>query len=203
MFPLYDASRRRHNKLPIITIGLIFFNTLIFFFTSGNIQEFIFSFGMVPQEILQGKNFFSILSAMFLHGGLFHLIVNMWFLFVFGENLEAKLGSFKFLVFYLSCGILAGLFYSFFATTPSIPTIGASGAISGILGGYMIVFPKNKIRSLIFLGFFLTTISIPVIIFLFIWLFYQFFVPAEGVATGAHIIGFFAGIFIVKFFKKR
>jgi len=140
---------------------------------------------------------------MFLHGGFLHLIGNMWFLWIFGDNLENKMGKLRFFIFYIICGFLASFIYCFLTSDETIPTIGASGAISGVLGGYIVLFPKNKIRTLIPIGFFLTTAGIPAIIFLLIWLFYQFLLPEPGVAVGAHIIGFFAGVLLVKFFEKR
>ena len=203
MFPLYDESRAYRHKTPVITIGLIFFNTLIFFFSLPALEGAINDFVMVPQDILLGENLETIFSSMFLHGGFLHLIGNMWFLWIFGDNLERTMGRFRFLIFYLLCGLLASLIYCFFTTDKAVPTIGASGAISGVLGGYLVVHPKNKIKALVPLGFFLTIASIPAIIFLFIWLFYQFLLPEPGVATGAHIAGFFAGILLVNFFKKK
>lgn len=203
MFPLYDETRQRRHRTPIITVGLIFLNTIIFFFTLSNLDVVITNFGMVPQNILQGKELQTIFTAMFLHGGFLHLIGNMWFLWIFGDNLESVLGRFRFLIFYLLCGIFSAVGYCFLTFDKTIPTIGASGAIAGVLGGYLVLFPKNQIRTLVPIGFFLTTVGIPAIVFLLIWLFYQFFLPDPGVATGAHIIGFFAGAFLIKIFQKR
>ena len=203
MFPLYDESRARRPKIPIIIIGLIFFNTLIFFFTLSNLEAAVSGFALVPQDILSFKNLENIFSSMFLHGGFLHLIGNMWFLWIFGDNIERVMGKFRFLIFYILCGALASFVYCFFVADKTIPLIGASGAISGVLGGYLVLYPKNKIKSLVPLGFFLTIVSIPAIVFLFVWLLFQFFLPESGVATGAHIAGFFAGALLVRFFKKR
>jgi len=202
MFPLYDESHVR-RKTPIITIGLIFLNTLIFFFTLFNLESMVGEFGMLPQNILQGKRLETIFTSMFLHGGFLHLIGNMWFLWIFGDNLETRMGKIRFFLFYILCGFLAGFLYCFLSYNKEMPVVGASGAISGVLGGYLLLFPKNQVRTLLPLGFFWTTVSIPAGVFLIIWLFYQFFLPGEGVATGAHIIGFLAGILLVKFFQKR
>lgn len=203
MFPLYDESHQSRHKTPIITIGLIFLNVLIFLFSLPNLETIIETFGMVPQNILSGKSFQTIFTSIFLHGGFAHLIGNMWFLWIFGDNLESTLGKMRFLIFYLLCGVLASVGYCFISAEKNIPVIGASGAIAGILGGYFVLFPRNQIRTLVPIGFFLTTVGIPAVIFLFIWIFYQFLLPDPGVANGAHIIGFFAGMVLVKLFQKR
>jgi len=203
MFPLYDETHQYRHKTPIVTIGLIFLNILIFLFTLFNLETVVEVFGMVPQDILAGKNLQTIFTSMFLHSGFAHLIGNMWFLWIFGDNLESTLGKARFLFFYLLCGVLAAVGYCFVTEEKNIPVIGASGAIAGILGGYFVIFPRNQIRTLIPIGFFFTTIRVPAIIFLFIWIFSQFFLTDPNVATGAHIIGFFAGMTLVKLFQKR
>ncbi len=203
MFPLYDETHQRRHQTPVVTLGLIFFNVLVFFFTLPNLEWAIDKFGVIPQNILQGVGLFTIFTAMFLHGGFAHLIGNMWFLWIFGDNLESALGKVRFLIFYLLCGALSVLGYCFLTPEKTIPVIGASGAISGILGGYLVLFPHNQIRTLVPIGFFLTTVGMPAIVFLFIWLLYQFFLPDPGVAIGAHIIGFFIGMLLVKLFQKR
>ncbi|HOK94473.1 MAG TPA: rhomboid family intramembrane serine protease [Candidatus Pacearchaeota archaeon] len=203
MFPLYDETHQHRHQTPVITLGLIFLNTIIFFFTLVDIDLVIEKFGMMPQNILQGVELHTIFTAMFLHGGFAHLIGNMWFLWVFGDNLESELGKFRFLIFYLLCGALSAIGYCYLTPDKTIPTIGASGAIAGILGGYLVLFPRNQIRTLVPIGFFMTTVEIPAVVFLFVWLFYQFFLPDPGVATGAHVIGFFVGALLVKLFQKR
>jgi len=202
MFPLYDESHRS-GRMPIVTIGLIFFNTLIFLFTLANLEFITQKFGLIPNNILQGKRLETIFTSMFLHGGFLHLIGNMWFLWIFGDNLETTIGKIRFLFLYILSGFLAGVLYCFLSYDKLTPVVGASGAISGVLGGYLLLFPRNKVRTLVPLGFFLTTVSIPAIVFLLIWLLFQFLLPEEGVATGAHIIGFFSGILLVKLFRKR
>lgn len=202
MFPLYDESHSS-RRMPIITIGLIFFNTLIFLSALTNLELVTKEFGMTPNNIIDGKRLETIFTSMFLHGGFLHLIGNMWFLWIFGDNLEATIGKIRFLLFYLLCGFLAGFLYCFLTYDKMTPVIGASGAISGVLGGYILLFPKNKVRTLVPLGFFLTTVSIPAFVFLLVWFLYQFLLPEEGVATGAHIIGFLSGLLLVKLFKKR
>ena len=150
MFPLYDESSPR-IKRPFLTIGLIAVNVLVFFIfaASPNFENFVFKWGLIPAFVLSGQGLLTFISSMFLHADLFHLMGNMWFLWLFGDNLEHNLGSLRFLIFYLFCGLIASLVHIF--TIPYsdtfLPTIGAWGAISGIQGGYMVLFPKNKIRA--------------------------------------------------------
>jgi membrane associated rhomboid family serine protease len=141
---------------------------------------------------------------MFFHAGFFHLFGNMWFLWVFGDNLERKLGKAKFLAFYVLCGLFSALIYLLLAPEKSIPAIGASGAISGVLGGYLVLFPRHRIVSLVPIFFFIELVAIPVVIFIGIWFLYQlFYIGAETmVAYWAHIGGFLAGLFLIKFFAK-
>jgi len=200
MIPLYDENRSK--KLPIITIGIIFLNALIFFLIFQRIDFFIQKFGMIPQNIFMGKEFITLLTSMFIHGTIWHLLGNMWFLWVFGNNLENALGKLRYLFFYLLCGVISVLFYAFFVDPKTIPIIGASGAISGVLGGYFILFPGHKIKSIVPIFFFLTLLSVPAIVFLVIWVLYQVFYPEVGVATGAHLIGFLAGVILVNPLKK-
>lgn len=195
MLPLYDEERVSFS-FPLITASLIFLNVFFFLWTLPDLNRAIEVYGFIPSDILSGKKMANVLTAVFLHGGFLHIIGNMWFLWLFGNNLEAKLGKLKFLIFYLLCGVLANLIYCFFAPLKNVFVIGASGAISGILGGYLVFFPKNKIKTIIPLGFFITTASLPAIIFLLIWFLYQFILPIPGIAHGVHIIGFLIGILL-------
>jgi len=202
MIPLFDESRQS-KKTPIITIGIIFLNALFFFLTFSNLEEAVKNFGMFPQDILNGDKIFTVFTSMFLHGDILHLVGNMWFLWIFGDNLEAKMGKIRFVFFYILCGLLAGFIYSFLTFSSEIPVIGASGAISGILGGYLLIYPRNKIKALVPIFFFLTTASVPAVVFLLIWFLFQFLAPGEGIAAGAHIAGFVVGFLLVNFFQKR
>jgi len=204
MFPLYDESKIQ-GYVPWINILIISANLICFLFSFTNLEDILAKFAFVPTEFFQQKDFSPLISSMFLHGGLGHLFGNMWFLWIFGNNLERKLGRIKFLIFYLLCGIGATLFYAIFTENPSIPIIGASGAISGILGGYFIRFPRNRIKTLI-LGFFiLHIISIPAILFGAIWFLYQFLSLGSNlnIAFLAHIGGFLVGIILMRSFVKR
>jgi membrane associated rhomboid family serine protease len=143
---------------------------------------------------------------MFLHGGFFHLLGNMWFLYIFGDNVEDRLGHFRYLVFYLLCGLTSGISHLFLNWTSQIPTIGASGAIAGVMGAYFLLYPGAKVLTLVPIFFFLHFIEIPAFLFLGFWIFFQFFNAAfspqlGGIAWWAHIGGFFFGIIFLKLFQ--
>ena len=203
MLPLYDESRMRGNS-SLATKMLIAANAVLFFISLADIDRFIASFGLVPEALLQGERIYAIFTSMFLHGGFLHLIGNMWFLWVFGENMEKRFGRLKFLLFYLVCGAGSALVYSFLASDQAIPVIGASGAISGILGGYIVLFPKHMIRALVPVFYFIRIVSIPAAIFVAIWFLYQFLYLGTDsmVAYWAHIGGFLTGLIIVLAFRK-
>jgi membrane associated rhomboid family serine protease len=200
MFPLYDENRIR-NKIPFATVLLIVLNTVLFFYTSQNLDYYISAFGFSPHNLWDGQ-FFTIITAMFLHGSIWHLLGNMWFLWIFGDSLEARMGSVKFLLFYLFCGVGSGIFYALASTDASL-VIGASGAISGVLGGYIVMLPGNKIKAYFPPIFFL---SVPAIIYIFVWFLLQLFSVGDilaNVAYWAHVGGFLTGMVSVKLFRKR
>lgn len=200
MLPLYDESHSK-NKTPWITIFLIALNFLLFFVSLSDLEGFIDLYGFSPQEFeLQ-----NIITSMFFHGSFLHLLGNMWFLWIFGDNLEKRLGGFKYIIFYLVCGAVAAVVYAVTAADKTISVIGASGAISGVLGAYLILFPKNKIRALVPVFFVLTIISVPAFIYIFLWFAYQFLYLGSDpmIAYWAHIGGFLAGVFLIKFFTKK
>lgn len=208
MFPLYDESVPRTKK-PFLTIGLILINVLVFIITSSsiNFEGIIYKWGLIPARILDGEGPLTFLSSMFLHANLLHLIGNMWFLWIFADNLEYNLGKFRFLVFYLLAGIIAFFFHIFTISSLEsfLPVIGASGAISGVLGGYVTLFPKNKIRAFI-MGYFRPYFfSIPAWVYALIWFFYQLVyagIPGS-IAYMAHIGGFLAGVILIFPLKKE
>lgn len=204
MFPLYDESKIQ-GYTPWITLLIILANLICFLLSFTNLENLLVKFAFVPANFFQEKDFLPLFSSMFLHGSFGHILGNMWFLWIFGNNLERKLGRIKFLIFYLLSGIGATLFYAIFTENPFIPVIGASGAISGILGGYFISFPKNRIRTLV-PGFFVYhIISLPAILFGGIWFIYQFLSLGSNlnIAFLAHIGGFLMGIFLMKLFRRK
>ena len=156
----------------------------------------------------------SLFTSMFLHGGWMHLIGNMWFLWIFGDNIEDILGPGRYLLFYLVCGAAAGLAHYAFNSESRIPTVGASGAIAGIMGAYFVLYPRSRIVTLIPIFFFIQIVEVPAIVFLGLWFVLQFISgvgsiaaatagePAGGVAFWAHVAGFVAGVSGVLVFKR-
>lgn len=203
MIPLYDQSKLPGGR-SWLTLFLIGLNTALFFISLPNLEAFIFKFGLIPERILRGEDVFTLFSSMFFHASFFHLLGNMWFLWVFGDNLERKLRKVKFLIFYFLAGILASLFYLVLSSQKTIPAIGASGAISGVLGGYLMIFPRHRIVSLVPIFFFLHLMALPVLIFVGIWFLYQllYIGAPTSVAYWAHIAGFASGIFLIKLFAR-
>lgn len=215
MFPIRDENPSHH--FPFITVFLITVNLVVFFYeiSLGYAGElFVQSFALIPQVFLGDTSFtqavpskVTLVSSMFLHAGLGHVLGNMWFLWIFGDNLEDYLGKFCYMAFYFFTGIFAGLVHVYFNPDSSVPTVGASGAVSGVLGGYMILHPWIRIRTVFVLGFLIQTASVPAIFFLGLWFVMQMLGGMAGgsnVAFGAHIGGFVAGcIFILLLSKKE
>lgn len=218
MIPLRDENPSR--RYPIVTLGLIAANIVVFFTQLSfgpDMESFVYHFALVPAQVTGHAAipsvgfpgpYLSILTSMFLHGGFGHLIGNMWFLWIFGDNIEDILGHSRFLLFYLVSGVAAGLLHVALNPLSTIPTLGASGAISGVLGAYLIIFPSTRVRTLIFLGFFVDIINIPALFFLGFWFLMQFlggFMSGSesGIAFGAHIGGFIAGIALVLLLTRR
>jgi membrane associated rhomboid family serine protease len=182
------------------------------------LNDFIQQFGVVPTRLVwdfSPEQVLTIFSAMFMHGGWLHLISNMWAFFIFGDNVEDRLGHTNFLVFYLFCGTIAAISQVLMSVQSAIPMVGASGALAGVLGAYILLFPRARIITLVPLFFIIPWfIEIPAIIYLGLWFLTQFFtglgalesspLAAEaGVAWWAHIAGFIAGVVLVKLFEKR
>lgn len=221
MFPIGDEQNGR-ILTPVVNYTLIALNVLVFLYQlvlpdsprDPALQEFIFRWGAIPAEISGGQDLFALLSSMFLHGGWLHIAGNMLFLWVFGDNVEDTMGHARYLLFYLLTGIAAGLAQVLIDPGSSIPLVGASGAISGVLGAYIVLFPRGRIRTLVVLGFFVTVVLIPAWVQIGIWIALQFFngfaslgVRTEetggGVAYWAHIGGFVAGALLVWVFKDQ
>ena len=208
MFPLYDESTSS-LKLPYITLSLIFINVIVFIFTffGENFEEIIFQYGTIPNQILEGKVLFTIFTSMFLHAGILHLLGNMWFLWLFGDNIEYYLGKIKFLFFYLAVGIFAGLFHVFGTSSDqaSIPAIGASGAIYGVLGAYLILYPKNRIRAFTVFFFHPILFWVPAYFYVGVWFFYQlaYIGQLTSIAYLAHIGGFIAGVILILLLRRK
>jgi membrane associated rhomboid family serine protease len=221
MFPLRDSipSSRR----PIVNVTIIVACVAVFLFELSlgpNLERFIRLEGFVPAHVFQAGGddvtFVSNLQAlglsMFLHGGWLHLIGNMWFLWIFGDNVEDALGHVGYLVFYLFCGTAAALGQALVAPASTVPMIGASGAIAGVLGAYLVWYPWARVKTLLFFFFFFTIADLPAPLFLVLWFVVQFFsgtlslasagAAAGGVAFFAHIGGFLAGA-LIAFWLRR
>lgn len=199
--------------MPFVTYTLIAVNVIVYIWQflqpEDSVREFVNHYGAVPAVIVKGHNWQSIISSMFLHGGLMHLLGNMLYLFVFGDNIEAICGHFRFIIFYLVCGGLAFASHFIFEPMSDIPMIGASGAISGVLGAYALRFPRARVYVLIPIFLWIYRIfRIPAIIVLGIWFLIQLLsgvtlsASGGGVAWFAHIGGFIAGVMLIKSFEK-
>ncbi|MFQ6032294.1 MAG: rhomboid family intramembrane serine protease [Candidatus Zixiibacteriota bacterium] len=217
MIPLKDDIPS--YRAPIVTVALISLNCLIFFYLLSWGEEFqlaVVKWGAIPFEITHGQELtpdlafsvpLSLFSSMFMHGGFFHLAGNMLYLWIFGDNVEDKLGHLKFFIFYILCGLFATLTHILTTPNSQVPMVGASGAIAGVLGAYMIRFPKARILTLILFGYFIRIVRIPALFVLGFWFVLQLLygLPSlgsvgGGVAWFAHVGGFLAGIFLFKFF---
>ncbi len=198
MIPLRDTQPSYSR--PVMTVAIIVMNVLVFLFEISldpfSRNHFLMEYGVTPDRF----HYSALFTSMFLHGGWMHLIGNMWFLWIYGDNIEDILGSWKFLLFYLLAGVAAGLVHVIVNPLSRVPTVGASGAIAGVMGAYMIKFPHSRILTLIPIFLFFTTVEIPAFLILVYWLFLQVFsgvgsigysnLSRGGVAWFAHIGGF-------------
>lgn len=218
MIPIRDTIQSK--SYPLANNALIGINAAVYLIqmTQGSsLNEFFIIYGLVPArytvpEISSyfsfGQQAFSLLSFMFLHGGFLHLLGNMWSLYIFGDNVEDRLGSARYLLFYLLCGLVSGLFHLALNAHSQTPTIGASGAIAGVMGAYFLLYPHSRILTLIPIFFIPYFVEIPAFVFLGIWFLLQFMSAAgpqaqsSGVAWWAHIGGFAFGLLALKLFLK-
>jgi membrane associated rhomboid family serine protease len=216
MFPIRDTIPSKNY--PVVNNTIIGINVILFLIEmsqGANLDRFVYIYGLVPARysmpqissyFTTGQQLLSWLSFMFLHGGFWHLLGNMWFLYIFGDNVEDRLGPFRYLVFYLLCGITSGLSHLLFNLHSNMPTIGASGAIAGVMGAYLILHPNSKILTLIPIIFIPWFIEIPACFFRGFWFILQFLSAAGshgnigGIAWWAHIGGFVFGIVFLKIF---
>jgi len=211
MIPLRDIIPSRTT--PVVTIALIAVNILVFVYELSlgrAVDAFTLYWGLVPAAF----SWVTVFTSMFLHGGLLHVGGNMLYLWIFGDNVEDRMGHGRFLVFYLLCGVAAALAQTITAPDSVVPMVGASGAIAGVMGAYFVLYPKSRIVTLIPLFFFFQVIEVPAILFLGIWFLMQFLSgvgsivstvgggPAGGVAFWAHVAGFVAGISGVVVFRR-
>lgn len=217
MIPIRDTIRA--ETYPIVNSLIITVNVLFFFveLSQGErLNRFIYIYGLVPARyaipqisayFTSGQQVMSFLTFMFLHGGFLHLLGNMWSLYIFGDNVEDRLGHFRYLVFYLLCGLASGVSHLVINWHSKVPTIGASGAIAGVMGAYFILYPRAKVLTLVPIIFFFYFFELPAFLFLGIWFLFQFLsaagasAQAGGIAWWAHIGGFVFGIIFLKLFQ--
>ncbi len=234
MFPYKDENPT--VLTPFVTVATIVLTSAIWLlFQAGGseprLTESVCQLGAIPVRLFGGSvqpiptprglilpcpaapsgAWYTLLTSVFLHGGWFHLIGNMWFLWVFGNNIEDSMGHLRFIGFYLLCGLLAGLSQMIVSTSSPVPLVGASGAISGIMGAYLVLYPKVRVHTIIFLGFFITRVTLPAYLMLLYWAFIQLLgsVPSlagagggGGVAFMAHLGGFIVGAALIKLFAN-
>jgi membrane associated rhomboid family serine protease len=214
LIPLRDHNPRL--RFPVVTVSLIVLNALVFFYqvtlTPAESQHLVLSAGAIPYEIyhwvdIRPRDLFpipgSLWTSMFLHGGWMHLIGNMWFLWLFGDNVEEALGGFRYMIFYFAAGTIAALAQCFSMPGSVAPMIGASGAIAGVLGGYVMLYPRAQVVTLVMIPFIWPVVNIPAWIFLGIWFLSQFLLDAgSGIAWMAHVGGFLAGVGMVRLLAR-
>jgi membrane associated rhomboid family serine protease len=221
MIPVKDYPGERRS-FPWVMLSIVLLNILVFLFEVSlgdqRLEGLFFSAGVVPVEFTQGINvgdlpplgltWTTLFTSMFLHGGLLHIGSNMLYLFIFGDNVEDALGHFRFLWFYLLCGVLAGITHIVLNATSNVPSVGASGAIAGVLAAYLTLFPNAQVRTLLFLGPFIAMPRISAAFLIVFWFVTQFISgvltlgvanasESGGVAVWAHVGGFVAGLILV------
>jgi len=218
MIPYKDDNPT--ERFPFFTISFIAINILVFFvqiINPAHLGRIVYDYGAIPHALLTFRDVqpihpvLTLFTSMFMHGGFLHLASNMLYLWIFGNNIEDKLGYVKFILFYIMCGVAAAYAHALTNPSSTTPMIGASGAVSGILGAYLLLFPRARVHTLIFLGFFIQVVRLPAVIVIGFWIVIQFIngmVTAGssshgGVAWFAHIGGFLVGISCIKFFLTR
>lgn len=213
MFPYKDHNPS--HRTPYVTYAIILICSIVWIYELGLgawLDAFFQKWALTPAQIVSGEWLLTLITSMFLHGGWMHIIGNMLFLYIFGDNLEAKMGHTKFLIFYLLCWFLASAGQIITDTSSVIPNLGASGAIAGVMGGYLLLYPNARVDSVVFLGYYIRKVTLPAFLMLGYWFALQIFswvgsYWAEGwwVAHWAHVGGFVAGTILILpyFFQKK
>ena len=215
MFPIRDSLN--FGKFPLVNISLIIVNIYVFFqeLISPNLDQLVVNYALIPQQVDFSKieTLTPFITSLFLHAGFLHILSNMWFLWVFGDNVEAVMGHFKYLLFYLFCGVIASFSQYLFIADSSLPMLGASGAIAGVLGAYLKFFPHHKIDTIVPIFGLPLIIAIPANIMLIYWFFTQAFngvatllaatASIGGIAYIAHLGGFASGFIASQHFDWR
>ncbi len=219
MIPLRDINPT--ERFAVVTFTLIVLNIVVFVYeiALGRIASelFVQAFALVPAKLFASGHtasqplpvFVTLFTSMFLHGGFLHIAGNMLYLWIFGNNVEDSMGRFRFIVFYALCGLFAAVAHAYANRFSSVPMIGASGAISGVLGAYLLLFPRARVVTLVFFGFYVRTVQLPAMLVLGFWFALQFLNALldsgsrGGVAWYAHVAGFVAGILLIGLFKRK
>ena len=216
MIPIKDDAPT--YTFPYVTISIIVINVVVFFYQmtlgQSGVELFVYRTAAIPYEVTHLVDTaprgvlpppLTLITAMFVHGGLIHVAGNMLFLWIFGDNIEDSLGHLKFIVFYLLVGLIASLVHIFAEPDSTLPMVGASGAIAGVLGAYFLLFPRSQVLTLVFLVFFVSMVRVPAVFFLGFWFLIQLLSSGNGggIAWFAHIGGFIAGAGLVMLFRPR
>ena len=208
------------NIVPFSTALIIGLNLLVFIMqllSGEDSRSIVYSYGAIPQNITGFQStqpipaYLTILTSMFMHGGVFHIAWNMLYFWIFGNNIEERLGHIRFIIFYLFCGVVAALSHILLSPGSNVPMIGASGAVSGMLGAYILLFPMAQVRTIVLLGFYITVVKIPALIVIGFWAIIQVVsgllsqgnAAQGGIAFFAHVGGFVAGLFTIKLWQPR
>lgn len=209
--PLFDDNPTK--SFPYVTRAIIFLNIFIYFFqlsfNDSQLNNFYASYGFIPVNFFESESliYFPSLTSLFVHGGFLHLVSNMLYLWIFGDNIEDILGRTKFIIFYLVGGFAASYFQALFEPESIIPLVGASGSIAAVLGAYLLMYPRANIKVLFWFFIILQVINVPAFMVLGVWIIGQFFslgsMVESNVAYVAHIGGFFCGIFLFLFLKNK
>ena len=208
MIPLSDASRRP-RRFPFVTTAIILLNAFVFIMELNGGEDFVKQWSVIPADIVAGKHWATILTAMFMHGGWLHIIGNMVFLKAFGPEIEDAMGRFRYGAFYLLSGVAASMAQILAQPTSDVPNLGASGAIAGVMGAFLITYPHDRIRTLFWFGIFTRITFIPAALLIGIWFLIQLFsqigsvaaVQGGGVAYMAHLGGFIFGAVFARLFE--
>jgi membrane associated rhomboid family serine protease len=209
MLPVQDF--RPTKIFPVVTYTIIAVNILVFLLEifldmTGDLEWFFNTFAIIPAYIVEGKQLYTLITAMFMHGGVMHILFNMLYLHIFGNNVEDSMGSKRFIIFYALCGLVASFAQIYIDPTSEIPNLGASGAIAGVLGAYLVMYPTERIGTLVGYAY----VRIPAVFVLLSWFVLQLFSgffslgapSAGGIAFFAHIGGFVAGLILIFLFRK-
>lgn len=215
MFPISDINPSKSR--PIVTYSIVAINIAVFVYeivlsARGDILEFIVEFALTPVHVVQGAALYTLVTSMFLHSGFMHVFSNMLYLYIFGDNVEDIMGRKRFILFYLLCGLAASAAQIAVHPLSNVPNLGASGAVAGVLGAYLIMFPRARVHCILIFGFFIRWITLPAVVVLGFWFVIQFFSGVAslpyvtqdvgGVAYFAHMGGFVAGMVLIKLFAR-